>query len=87
MIHKPGAEGALVHVEIEIERIFAEQGDEQAEDRERADQRRARDQDIFDRSAVTLEESRIGGRSYRDRLAGIRRVCRHEVAPMTPSTR
>ena len=60
---EPGAERALVHVEIEIERVLAEQRDEDAEHRERADQRRARDQDVFDGRAVALEEAGIGGRS------------------------
>ena len=84
---EPGAERALVHVEIEIERVLAEQRHEDAEHRERADQRRARDQDVFDGRAVALEEAGIGGRSNSDRLDRIRRLSCHEVAPITPSTR
>jgi hypothetical protein len=84
---EPGPERALIHVEIEVERALAEQGHEYSEHRERADQRRARNQDVFDGAAVALEEAGIGGRSYSDRLHWIRRVCCHEVAPITPSTR
>ena len=50
---EPGAERALVHVEVEVERVLAEQRDEDAEHDERADQRRARDQDVFDGRAVS----------------------------------
>jgi len=82
-----GAERALVHVEIEVERVLAEQRDEKTEDHERAGKRRARDQDVFDGCAVTLEESGIGGWSGCDRLERIRHVSGHEVAPITPSTR
>ena len=84
---EPGPERALVHVEIQIERVLAEQRHEYAEYGERADQRRARDQDVFDGRAVALEEAGIGGRSNSDRLRRIRRVSGHEVAPITPSTR
>ena len=84
---EPGAERALVHIEVEVERVLAEQRDEDAEHRERADQRRARDQDVFDARTVALEEAGIGGRGYPDRLERIRRVSCHEVAPITPSTR
>ncbi len=84
---KPGSERALVHEEIEIERVLAEQEHEQPEYAERGDQCRARDQDVFDRGAVALEKSGIGGGSYRDRIDGFRHVSCHEVAPSTPSTR
>jgi hypothetical protein len=84
---EPRAERAVVHVEIEIERILARQRDEDAEDHERAGQRRARNQDVFDGAAVALQETRIGGRRNGDRLCDIRHVSGHEVAPITPSTR
>ena len=71
---EPGAERALVHVEIEVERVLAEQGDEYPEHAERGDQRRARNQDVFDGPAVALEKSRIRGRSDRSRFDGIRNV-------------
>jgi hypothetical protein len=77
----------LVHVKIQIERVLAEQSHEYAEYGERADQRRARDQDVFDGGALALEEAGIGGRSNSGRIDGIHRVSGHEVAPITPSTR
>jgi hypothetical protein len=81
---EPGAERALIHVEVKVERVLAEQRDKDAEHHERASQRRARDQDIFDGRTVTLEESGIGGRRDGRR---VRHVGGHEVAPITPSTR
>ena len=84
---EPGPECALVHVEIKIERIFSEHGHEYAEQAERAEKRRARNQDVFDGCAMALQESRVGGRSYSGRIHGIGCVCCHEVAPSTPSTR
>jgi hypothetical protein len=84
---EPGAERALIHVEIQIERVLAEQCHENAEYGERADQRRARDQDVFDGCAVALEKTGVGGRRDCDRLDRIRSLSCHEVAPITPSTR
>ncbi|MGY3573658.1 hypothetical protein ACVMB1_000862 [Bradyrhizobium sp. USDA 4504] len=82
-----GAERAVIHVEIQIERVLAVERDKAAEHRERADQRRGRDQDVFDARAVALEESGINGRSDAGRLHRFRRFRRHAVAPITPSTR
>ena len=48
---EPGAERALVHVEIEIDRILAEQRDEDAERDQRRHQGERRDDDVFRRAA------------------------------------
>ena len=48
---EPGAERALVHVEIEIERVLAEQRDEDPERDERRHQRERGDDDVFRRAA------------------------------------
>ena len=55
---EPGAEGALVHVEIEVERVLAEQRDEDAEGDERRHQREERDDDVFRRASQPVKECR-----------------------------
>ena len=53
---EPGAEGALVHVEIEVERILAEQRDEDAEGDERRHQGERGNDDVFRRAADAIGE-------------------------------
>ena len=48
---EPGAERALVHVEIQVERILPEQRDEDAEQHQRRRQGERGDDDVFRRAA------------------------------------
>ena len=77
---EPGAERALVHVEIEVERVLAEQRDENPEQHKRRRERQGGDDDI-------IRRRRQAGRAPLARRSkwGVRRS--HDVAPITPSTR
>ena len=84
---EPGAERALVHVEVEIERVLAKQEDEQPEHSQGGGNRRHRNQDEFDLAAVVLQKTpsdRGRRRCSGDRILD---VSGHEVAPITPSTK
>ena len=84
---EPGAERALIHVEIEVERVLPEQRDEDAEQHERANQRERGDEDVFGRAAELREQKWAGEEARRPGiLQEARRPARqhrlHEVAPM-----
>src|SRR4029453_9877608 len=55
---EPGPEGALVHVEIKVDRVLAEQRDEDAERDQCRRQRKRGDDDVFRRAADPLGECR-----------------------------
>ena len=89
---EPGAERALVHIEIKIERIFAEQRDKDAEQHQRSHQSERGDDDIFRRAAeLPAERGQAKKFAYPGfcgrRANGRADIGLHEVAPMTPSTR
>jgi hypothetical protein len=85
---EPGAERALVHIEIEIERVLPERRDEDAEQHQRGQQGQHGDDDIFRRAAELTDKRGQAKEFAQPRLHnGCADIGLHEVAPMTPSTR
>ena len=80
---EPGAEGAAVHEPIELERVDAREGDEDAEQHRRGEERQKRHRDGLGGAARTVAAAVHRPSPF----SPIATVMAQEVEPMTPSMR